>query len=808
MAGNNAAKMARVKTSVKTIPISTLSDSGLVAFSRGHLLSLNLDEMRMVRDYFTKMGREPTDADLETIAQTWSEHCKHKVFNSIIEYEDMETGKAETIRSLFKSCIRGATEKIAPEKDWLVSVFTDNAGVIRFDENWDVAIKVETHNHPSALDPFGGAGTGIGGVIRDVLGCGLGARPVFNTDVFCFAPPDYPAGKVPRTILHPKRIFKGVVNGVRAYGNPMGIPTINGSVHFDGRYLGNPIVYCGTCGIMPKGMSRKAARPGDAIVAIGGRTGRDGIHGATFSSVELEETTSSSAVQIGNPIEEKKVADVLIQARDKGLFTAVTDCGAGGFSSAIGEMGEKTGARVFLERAPLKYEGLLPWEIWVSEAQERMILSVPQKHLPEFKKLCESENVEATVLGEFTADRMLNVTYDGKRVVLLGMDFLHCGLPVPKRKAVWKKRVEKEPLFADSKDLSAELKAVLSEYDVCSKEWVVRRYDHEVQGTSALKPFVGIENDGPSDASMVCPVLGSRHAVIVSNGINVHYGKIDAYWMAASAIDEAIRNIVATGGSLGHVVILDNFCWGSPDKPEQLGDLVRACKACFDYATSFGTPFISGKDSFYNEYKFGEKSIAIPPTLLITALAVVPDACKAVSMDAKQAGDSVYVVGTTKKELGGSQYWKSKGFLGNSVPKVDAKQAICNFNSLHKAIEAGAVAACHDCSEGGLGVALSEMSFAGGLGMQIDLAKLPRSPEVARNDEALFSESNSRFVVEVRKGKEKDFEKILSSGFAVFARVGEVSKSEKFVVKGLQGKIVVDASINELKQAWKKPLDW
>ena len=793
---------------VKAVPLSKLSDDQLVQFSKEHLLSLNLEEMKMIRSYFAGKKREPSDAELETIGQTWSEHCKHKVFNSLIEYEDEETGSKETINSLFKTCIKHATEKISREKDWLVSVFKDNAGVIRFDEKWDVAFKVETHNHPSALDPFGGAGTGIGGVIRDVLGVGLGAKPIFNTDVFCFAPPDYPAQKVPSSILHPKRIFKGVVDGVRAYGNPMGIPTINGSVHFDDRYLGNPIVYCGTCGIMPRGKSEKAAKPGDTIVAIGGRTGRDGIHGATFSSIELDESTSSSAVQIGNPIEEKKFTDVLLEARDRGLYNAVTDCGAGGFSSAVGEMGQNTGARVFLERAPLKYEGLAPWEIWVSEAQERMVLAVPQEKLEEFRKLCESEDVEVTVLGQFTNDKILNVTFNGEQVILLGMDFLHAGLPVPRRKAVWKKKKEKEPGFKEPKDLTKDLKSVLSEYDVCSKEWVVRRYDHEVQGTSALKPFVGVSNDGPSDAAIVCPVLGSRRAVIISNGLNVQFGKIDAYWMAASAIDEALRNVVAVGGSLDQVAILDNFCWGSPEKPDQLADLVRACKACFDYATAFGAPFISGKDSFYNEYKYGDKTIAIPPTLLISAISVLPDACKAVSMDAKAAGDSIYVIGETKNEMGGSQYWKSKGFLGNSVPHVDADKAMNNFEAVHEAIDAGLVAACHDCSQGGLGVALAEMSFAGGLGMKVDLKKVPVSNDVKRNDTLLFSESNSRFVVEARKGKEKDFEKILRDEDAVFAKIGSVEKGKVFVVTGLNGKKVVQSSIEDLKKAWQKPLDW
>ncbi|MFQ5405538.1 MAG: phosphoribosylformylglycinamidine synthase subunit PurL [Candidatus Micrarchaeia archaeon] len=789
--------------SISKIKITGLTNDELVGLSRKLLLSLNLSEMKAICKHFEKLERDPTDAELETIAQTWSEHCKHKVFNCTIDYE--HENNRETINSLFKTFIKAATEKVADQKKgFLVSVFSDNAGVVSFNENFDVAFKVETHNHPSALDPFGGAGTGIGGVIRDVLGVGLGAKPVFNTDVFCFAPPDVPRDKVPKSILHPKRIFKGVVDGVRSYGNPMGIPTINGSIHFDERYLGNPLVYCGTSGVMPKGMHEKGAKENDAIVVIGGRTGRDGIHGATFSSAELEETTSSSAVQIGNPIEERKVLDVQLQARDRRLYNCVTDCGAGGFSSAVGEMAEKLGCEVWLEKAPLKYAGLKPWEIWVSEAQERMVFSVAQEKVKEFKELCESEDVEFTTIGKFTSSGKLLVKYEDETVCDLDMKFLHGAVPVEQRKATWRKKDEANPSIEERDELTGDLKKILSNWDVCSKEWVVRQYDHEVQGTSALKPLVGIKNDGPSDASVVTPVLGLKKAIGVSNGINPHYGKIDAYWMAASCIDEALRNLVATGCPPDKVAILDNFCMGSPQNPEVLGDLVRACKACYDFATVFETPFISGKDSFYNEYKLGDDTISIPPTLLISAIGVFPNAEKTVSMDAKQAGNSIYVLGETFDEMGGSQYYLTRKVSGGKVPRVNAKKAKALFEALHLAVSSGLVASCHDCSDGGLGVAFSEMSFAGELGMNVDLSKVPKGEEISRNDTVLFSESNSRFVVEVEIGKEKEFENALKGN--AFAKVGQLTENEDFKVTGLRGETVVRTKNAELKQEWQKPM--
>ncbi len=801
-----------------TVDLLGASDRKLKKISKDDQLFLNLVEMRQVQNYFKKLKRNPTDCELETLAQTWSEHCRHKTFRGKIEYKFKIKNsklKIKKINNLLKSTIMKVTKEL--KKSWCVSVFKDNAGVIEFDDKYNVCFKVETHNHPSALEPFGGANTGVGGVIRDPLGTGLGAKPVFNTDVFCFGEPDYPFSKLPKGMLHPKRVMKGVVSGVRDYGNKMGIPTVNGAVLFHERFLGNPLVYCGTAGIMPKEKSFNQVRLGDLIVALGGRTGRDGIHGATFSSGELtheSETISSGAVQIGNPIQEKKIEDTMLEARDKNLYNAITDCGAGGLSSAVGEMGAELGAKVYLDKVPLKYSGLSYMEIWISESQERMVLSVSKEKINELIKVFEDENVEATVIGEFTDTKRLELYYKENLVCDLDMKFLHEGLPDEFKKAIFLQPKHKEPNIKRDKDLTKYLLRLLSHYDICSKEWIIRQYDHEVGGGSVLKPLVGVQNDGPSDASVVKPALDSKKALIVSNGINFRYGFIDPYWMAASCIDEALRQIIAVGGSLERVALLDNFCWGNPDKPDRLGSLVRAAYGCYDIAKGFGIPFISGKDSLNNEFQVNKKSINIPGTLLISAIAVMDDITKTVSMYAKEPGDLLYVVGQTYNELGGSHYFDLYGSIGNNVPKVDSKKAKIIFDVLSQISQKGLIRAMHDCSEGGLGVACAEMAFSGGLGMEIFLAEAPyrrtqyaiRNTQYARNDFVLFSESNSRFVVEVAKKDSSEFEGMLKRAGAPFGLIGCVMGNEEFEIYGLDGKICVKAGIKELKEAWQEPL--
>jgi phosphoribosylformylglycinamidine synthase len=784
----------------RAVNITTADDKTLMKISRDGVLSLNLEEMKTIQAYYQRLGREPTDVELETLAQTWSEHCVHKTLKGDIRVD------GKHIQNLLKSTIVKATQEL--NRPWCVSVFVDNAGVIEFDENYHVCFKVETHNHPSAIEPYGGAATGIGGVIRDVLGTGLGAKPILNTDIFCFAPPDMPPEEIPKGVLHPKRLMKGVVAGVRDYGNRMGIPTANGAVFFDRRYLGNPLVYCGTVGLIPRNCCHKEARPGDKIIVIGGRTGRDGIHGATFSSVELtdeSEVTSSGAVQIGNAITEKKMMDVLLQARDRGLYRCVTDCGAGGLSSAVGEMGEKIGAEAALELVPLKYEGLSYTEIWISEAQERMVIAVPPENERELHALMRSEDVESTTIGSFTDTGELRLTCHGELVCQLEMEFLHHGLPRLKRNAVFVKPNNPEPRLAAKEDYGGDLKRILGAWNVCSKEWVIRQYDHEVQGASVLKPLVGATNDGPGDACIIAPVLGSTKGVIIANGMSPTYGDIDPYAMAASAIDEALRQVIAVGGTLDRVALLDNFCWGNTDKPDRLGSLVLAAQACHDMALAFGTPFISGKDSLNNEFQAGSQNITIPPSLLISAIGVMQDVRKAVSMDAKEAGNSVYVVGLTRKELGGSHYYALHGYVGNQAPQVDPRVAKPVMETLSAASAAGLVRACHDCSEGGLAVAAAEMAFAGGLGMTLNLSQVPVN-QALRPDETLFSESTSRFVVEVAPQNRKAFEACLKD--VPFGRLGEVSADPRFRVEDGAGRRIVDEPIAELKEAWQKPLRW
>jgi phosphoribosylformylglycinamidine synthase len=635
-------------------------------------------------------------------------------------------------------------------------------------------------------------------------------------------------------VLHPKRVMRGVVEGVRDYGNRMGIPTVNGAVYFDERYLGNPLVYCGNVGLLPVDKSHKRPEAGDLIVAIGGRTGRDGIHGATFSSAELtshSEQISGGAVQIGNAIEEKKVLDVLVAARDRGLYDAVTDCGAGGFSSAVGEMGEKIGAEVHLDRVPLKYEGLSYTEIWISEAQERMVLSVPEDRWPELEQLCRSENVEATAIGRFVPTGRLQLYYTGKKVGDLEMRFLHDGRPPVVRQAFYHKAAtvgrgnatrdvedrDRRSRLYDDRDFTGDMLKILASPNVASKEWIVRQYDHEVQGGSAVKPFVGVANDGPSDAAVIRPVLASRRGVVIACGMNPRYGDYDTYHMAASAIDEAVRNCVAVGADPRRIAILDNFCWGDCERPETLGSLVRAALACHDVAVALGTPFISGKDSLNNEFSYtdekGERrTIAIPPSLLISALGQVDDVSQCVTMDFKQAGNLLYLVGETRDELGGSHFALVNGLEGGQAPTVDPERARQTFAAVHSAIRGGLVRACHDLSEGGLAVAAAEMAFAGGLGVWIGLDNVP-SPLWAMDDEPaiepllLFSESNSRFLCEVPVENATEFESLFRD--IGVGRIGELRDDGRMRAYGnSSGSPLIDADIRELKEAWQATFRW
>lgn len=797
---------------LRTIDLSGLDDELLMTLSRERQLYMQLPELKAIQSYYAEMGRPPTDVELETLAQTWSEHCSHKTLAGRIDYRD-ESGERR-FENMLHETIFAATKKLRErwgDDDWCVSVFRDNAGIVRFDDRFNVAFKVETHNHPSALEPYGGANTGLGGVIRDTLGTGMGAKPVCSTDVFCFAPPV--TKNLPTGVLHPRRVMQGVVEGVRDYGNRMGIPTVNGAIYFDERYLGNPLVFCGNVGLLPRDKSFKEPRPNDLIVAIGGRTGRDGIHGATFSSAELtheSEELSGGAVQIGNAIEEKKVTDVLLAGRDRGLFNAVTDCGAGGFSSAVGEMGEDIGAEVWLERAPLKYEGLSYTEIWISESQERMVLAVPEEKWSELETLCTSEGVEATVIGKFIPTGRLELKFHGTTVGDLQMKYLHKGRPSVVREAKYTPALSAPLRLPEQVNYGDTLHRILGSLNVASKEWVIRQYDHEVQGGSVIKPLVGVASDGPSDAAVVRPVLDSRRGIVIACGMNPRYGDLDTYHMAASAIDEAIRNCVAVGADPKRIALLDNFCWGDCERPETLGSLVCAAIACHDLSLVLETPFISGKDSLNNEFSYiddaGKRvTIAIPPTLLISALGQVNDVSKCVTMDLKRPGNLLFLVGETKNELGGSHFALVNQVNGGQVPTVDPQVAKSTFARIHAAITSGLVASCHDLSEGGLAVAAAEMAFAGGLGAWIQLDMVSAPADACDTDVLLFSESNTRFLCEVAPENASAFESLLNS--CVVARIGQVEANEQLhIVDG--ERIAIDASIVELKDSWKSPLAW
>lgn len=813
---------------IQYIDILNKTKSQLRKISQERLLALNDQEMLTIQKYYQRLGRNPTDIELETFAQTWSEHCKHKTFSSYIVFKDNKQTKI--INGLLKSYIKRVTLEL--NKPWCLSVFEDNSGVIEFDDKYGISFKVETHNHPSALEPYGGAATGIGGVIRDCLGTGLGAKPILNTDVFCFAPPDLSSKKIPNGVLSPQRIITGVVKGVRDYGNRMGIPTASGCVCFHPGFVANPLVFCGTVGLIPKNKIKKKIVPNDLIVLIGGRTGRDGIHGVTFASLELDDTTrkiSSGVVQIGNPIEEKKITDLLISARDQGLFNAITDCGGGGLSSAIGELA-KTGAVIDLEKVLLKYAGLSYTEIWISESQERMILFVPGSKVKRLFDLCKLYQVPASVIGKLTNTGKLQLRYKGKEVGNLDLDFLHNGLPQKTMSAKFVKS-DKTPstssqiLIRSRKDYNKRVLELLGDYNIASKEWIVRQYDLEVQGNTVIKPFVGKNNIGPSDACVLQPRKQSKAGVVIGCGIAFQEAKQDAYWIAASAIDEALRNIVAVGGNPDKTALLDNFCWGNPENPEILGGLVRACQACYDIARIYRTPFISGKDSLYNEYKSSTgKTISIPSTLLISGVSIIPDINKTVTMDFKRGDDLIYLVGETYPEF--------------YNPKVNPNLGIKIFRALYQAIQSGIVVACHDLSEGGLAIALAEMCLAGEIGAEIFLENLKinwsrldsnndnkntssnkshtrflnTAPKKCHNASlvinkdtiGLFSISNTRFICAIPKNHQKVFETIVRK--IPYTLIGRTNTSNDFRVYGSDRSLIINLDILTMKNVWQTAL--
>jgi len=773
------------------VHLGDLSGSELLQVSQQLGIGLSLQEMEECRRYFTGMRRDPTDVELQTIGQTWSEHCYHKSFKG-----DIVTDEG-TIRSLFSTYIAGVTRELRPS--WCLSVFEDNAGIVSFEEMGEgvfaIAAKVETHNHPSAIEPFGGAATGVGGVIRDILG--VWADPIACTDVLCFGPLDHDYEALPRGTKHPKYLYSGVVAGIGAYGNNMGIPTVNGGVFFDESYLGNVIVYCGCVGLLRFDRFIRDTKPGDMAVLAGGETGRDGIHGVTFASTELtreSEETSRPAVQIPNPIEEEKLKRAILEISSRGLASSITDLGGGGLSCAAGEMAHRAGCGldIELERVHLKYPGLSPWEIYVSESQERMLFSIPERNLAEAIDVFRREDIRASAIGKFNGTGVLRVSYSDHRVAELDIEFLFSP-PRISRSARWVEPALEEPRFDEPGNYADVLHHILSSPNVCSREPIIRTYDHEVKGSTVLKPLQ-CGKAGPNDAAVLKPLTGSWKGIVVSSGMNPRYGKIDPYWMATSSIDEAVRNNVAVGGR--RIALLDNFVWGSPEKPDRLGGLVRAARGCYDAAKALGTPFISGKDSLYNESPMGP----VTPTLLITAVGIIPDVRDVVSLDLKGPGDPIYIVGATAKELGGSEYLRLKGFIGSRVPRTDFPHSKAAFSSIINAMDSHCIRACHDISQGGLAVTMAEMAFSGGYGAEFDLSKVP-VVDIGRDDHVLFSETNGRFVLEVDIDRLEDFKGVMAG--VMYAEIGQVSKDSVFKVRGINHDVIIETDVRDLESAWK-----
>ena len=779
---------------VRRISLRDMDATALTRLSREAHLFLSMEEMIAIQQRYREEGRDPTDLELETLAQTWSEHCVHKTLKSEIEYEGEDFGKPGTIRVRFGNLLRDTIAATTRDlnRDWCLSVFVDNAGVIALDDDFGIAFKCETHNHPSAIEPYGGAATGVGGCIRDVMGCGLGAKPIASTDVFCVAPPEFDAGRLPRDTLHPRRILQGVIAGVRDYGNRMGIPTVNGAIHFDERFLANPLVFCGCVGLIPRKLIHKKPNAGDRIVVAGGRTGRDGIHGATFSSAELSDGHADEfghAVQIGNAIEEKRLLDALLLARDHDngcLYSAITDCGAGGLSSAVGEMGAELGADVELAHVPLKYAGLRYDEIWISEAQERMVFAVPERNLATFLDVFRKEEVEATVIGTFPGDGKLRVRYHGAIVGEMDMRFLHEGLPRTSRKAAWTRK--EQPRTPSRDPLTSErLLDVLRSLNVASREWVIRQYDHEVQGRSVIKPLSG-PGSGPSDAAVLRPVYDRPTGIALGCGLCPAAPDDDPYWMAVLAVDEALRNVVCVGADPTRTAILDNFCWPKVDSAESLGALVRTCRGASDAARTYELPFISGKDSLNNEFVMSEEEsrrtglprrLAIPYTLLISAVGIVPDVRACVSSDLKSPDDCIVLASAPVRIVG-------------------LNEAKIMHHRVAGLIQSRKVTAAHDVSDGGLAAALAEMCVAGGFGASVSFGDdlYPYS---------LIEPVSTTYVLTM---KQVD---AAATGLPV---IGRVTGDKRLRMGSSEGRrrgepapmVQVDVGIDELAAAWKTPI--
>lgn len=808
------------------------SDEKLKEISIQRNLALQERDIPVIRQYFLrpdvqqereKVGLDrPTDVELEYIAQARSDHCNHNTFRGLFKYHDLSTHEETTVDSLFKTCIEAPTLELMGKKKWVISVLWDNAGVGRFDDGHYYVITGETHNSPSNMEAYGGAITGIVGIYRDPMGTGKGAKLIAGMYGYCVGERDYDGPLTPH--LHPRRLLDGIIEGVRDGGNKSGIPTPFGVLLFDQSYTGKCLVFVTALGLMPakiegKSSHEKATSPGEYIVMSGGRVGKDGIHGVTAASEGYSEHTPAGHVQIGDPYTQKKMHDFLLEARDEGLISFITDNGGGGLSSSIGESARfSNGCHVALDQVPLKYDGLDQWEIWVSESQERMTIAVKPEHLDRFMALSAKHSVESTVIGEYTDTGYLHLTYGGETCAYIRMDLLESDFPQWEFEAEWippEMRGLTEPVISEPVDHTGVLLDMLSRPNICCRNWIARQYDHEVQGTSVIKPLVGENRDVPSDAAVIRPVLESERGLAVSQALNPVYSIIDTYHMTSATIDEAVRRVLAVGGDPDHLGGVDNFCWptieydpvDNPDGKYKAAQLVRSNWALRDLCLAYGIPLLSGKDSMYIDGHlkgpYGERrKVSGLPTLLFTASSVVRDINRCVTMDAKFPGDLVYILGETRNEMGGGEFYQMMGHVGLNAPKVYPKAFWSYYLTLHRAITDGLITLCHAISRGGLAVHLALVAMAGELGMEIDLPMIPGVDDLTPT-QCLYSESCGRFILTVAPEKSKDLETLFSDG--PLSRVGTVTEGDRFLIKDAEGAPIIDVKHTELKKQWKRP---
>ena len=804
---------------VKLIDLENFTNEQLIQLSRKNCLALNLEEMQLIRQYVIDNNTtrpdfdgKITDVELECLAQTWSEHCKHKIFAADIEYNDGK-GNIEHISSLYKTYIQKSTKEIAQNRNWLVSVFKDNAGVIKFNDTHHLVYKVETHNSPSALDPYGGAMTGIIGVNRDPMGTGMGADLLINVWGYCFASPYTKKKEVPLGLLHPQSLRNGVHKGVIDGGNQSGIPYGIGWEFFDQRYLGKPLVYCGTAGLLPIKIhntpgEHKEIHNQDIIVMAGGRVGKDGIHGATFSSEELHTDSPIQAVQIGDPITQKKMSDFIKVARDKHLYRFITDNGAGGLSSSIGEMAEiSNGCEMDLSKVPVKYNGLKPWEILISEAQERMSFAVIPEKIQEFHTLAKKYQVEVSEIGTFNNTGKFHLRYGNKSICFLDINFMHTGLTL-KLKAHWKPPILQEQSI-DKENIKEDILALLSNLNISSFENKARQYDHEVKALSVIKPFIGKNRDVASDATVFMAEPCGKEGIVLAAALAPNYSDIDTYHMMASIIDMSIRKTICAGGKLEHIAGLDNFCWPdpvesqkTPDGQYKLAQLVRANQALYDYCKAFNVPCISGKDSMKNDSTIGGKKISIPPTVLFSTIAKIDDIKDSKHFANYKENEFIYILGETKQELGGSQFYVQNNVESNNVPKVDAPTAIQIYKLTEDLNKQGLINAIASPTLGGLASLWAKMLIASHCGLQINLDKIPTKTNLS-NTEIIFSETNSRIIFTCSQKQREQIENILNKTNILFACIGKTTTTKDLLLKG-KTRDICQLKLEQLTNAYKK----